>query len=91
MLNAATIIFVRNGEDIAAALSGTHLLVVQTQRRASSGEASLHITSIQPPAEINVLHLPYGGRCTLVDKGRSLLPSIPLKGVDLWDHYCDEL
>ncbi|KIM75568.1 hypothetical protein PILCRDRAFT_92025 [Piloderma croceum F 1598] len=91
VLNAAMIIFVQNDKDIAAALSGTHLLVVQTQHRASSGEAPLHITSIQPLVEINVLHLPYGGCCILVDKGRSLLPSIPLQGDDLWDHYCDKL
>jgi hypothetical protein len=91
VLNAAATIFVRNNEGITAALSGTHLLVMQTQGRDSSGEAPLHITSTQPPAEINVLDLPYDGRCILVDKGKSFLPSITLKGDRLWDHYCDEL
>jgi hypothetical protein len=91
VLNAAATIFVRNNEGIAAALSGTHLLVMQTQGRASSGEAPLHITSIQPSAEMNVLDLPNDGRCILVDNGKSLLPSITLKGDRLWDHYCDEL
>jgi hypothetical protein len=55
----------------------------------------LEVFSITQDSDSNVILLdnPTKGckhNC-LVDKGRSLLPSLPLKGDNLWDHHCNEL